>query len=70
MIKAKEKYEQETKGMSLEDKLKWVEDKIFWIAIDNYIQDRESYRFYCNLSYELKNQLKEQTLEVTKNENI
>ena len=70
MIKAEEKYEQETKGMSLEDKLKWVEDKIFWIAIDNYIQDRESYRFYCNLEYELKAQLKEQTLEVTKNENI
>ena len=60
MIKAKERYEQETKDMSLEDKLKWVKDKIFWIAIDNYIQDCDSYRFYCEMEHELKAQLKEQ----------
>lgn len=59
MIQAKERYEQETKDMSLEEKLKWVKDKIFWIAIDDYIQDWDSYRVYCDLEHELTVQLKE-----------
>lgn len=63
MIQAKERYEQETKDMSLEEKLKWVKERIFWIAVDNYIKDWDSYHVYCELEHELTAQLKEQNHE-------
>ena len=54
MNKQREKFEQETKDMSLEEKLNWVEDKIFWIAIDNYIEDKKAYSNYIEIRDELK----------------
>lgn len=54
MNKQREKFEKETKDMSLEEKLNWVEDKIFWIAIDNYIEDKKAYSNYIEIRDELK----------------
>lgn len=59
MNKARERFEEETKDMCLEDKIKWVHDRIFWIAIDNYIEDREAYEEYHKILKELEKEYHE-----------
>lgn len=54
MNKARERFEEETEDMCLEDKIKWVHDRIFWIAIDDVIQDWESYHEYHQILNELE----------------
>lgn len=57
MNKARERYEEETKDMTLQEKLVWVNERIFWIAIDDSIQDWDSYHEYHNIKRELEEQL-------------
>lgn len=60
MNKARQRYEEETKEMTLQEQLAWVNERIFWIAIDDYIQDWESYHEYHNIKRELEEQLKKE----------
>ena len=57
MNKARQRFEEETKEMTLEEKIAWVNERIFWIAIDDYIQDWESYHEYHDIKRELEKQL-------------
>lgn len=59
MNKARQRFEEETKEMTLQEKLAWVNDRIFWIEIDDYIQDWDSYHEYYNIKRKLEEQLQQ-----------
>ena len=59
MNKARERFEKETKDMTLQEQLVWVNERIFWIAIDDYIQDWDSYHEYHNIKRKLEEQLQQ-----------
>lgn len=57
MNKAREYFNKHTKGMTLEEKLKWVQSILFYIEIDNYIKDKEEWREYLKIKDELLKEL-------------
>ena len=57
MNKQRERYEKQTEGMTLKDKLEWVRKILFYIKVDNYIEDWEEYRNYIKIERELEEQL-------------
>lgn len=54
MSRARQQFENETKGMSLEEKLEWINVIIFNYEIDDYIQDKELWRGYLAIRRELE----------------
>lgn len=54
MNKQRERYEKETEGMTLKEKLEWVRKKLFYIKVDNYIEDWDEYRNYKEIERELE----------------
>ena len=57
---ARKRFEEETKDMNLEGKLKWVETTLFYIEIDDYIKDKDTWREYLKIKDELVEEIKKQ----------
>lgn len=57
MNDVRKKFNECTKDMTLQEKLEWVKNKLFYIEIDNYIQDKDTWREYLKLKEELKEKI-------------
>ena len=59
MNKEEKRFEEETQGMSLEDKLSWVKHMLFLIETDDYIQDKKEWYNYIDIRNKLQKELED-----------
>ena len=57
-LEARTYYEEKTKNMSLEEKYEWIKTKLFYIEVDNYIEDKEEWREYLQIKDEIVEEIK------------